>query len=172
MNSFIGPPFFVPRSVEVPSVRCHTAGMAATPRWGMTPRQSVERVCRERGSAEVVACCIDLLNGEDVDAELIFALGGPPARWAVEGGEPGPDYWLRVWAARGLLWVWEKRALPAMGEALHDPAWRVREMAAKVAARHQLGDLLPHIEHLLDDPNRRVRAAAERALTRITAARA
>ncbi len=120
----------------------------------------------------MIAACIDLLNGQDVDATLIHALGGPPARWAVDGGQGGPEYWLRVWGARGLLWAWHDSAAPALEVALRDPAWRVREMAAKVAARHEVGDLLQGLQSLRDDPNRRVRVAAERAVTRITAARA
>ncbi len=118
----------------------------------------------------VIAGCIDLLSGKDVDPTLLHALGGPPALWAVTGGEGGPDYWLRVWAARGLLWTWDDRALPAVETALGDPAWRVREMAAKVAARHHLGDLLEALDALRADPNLRVRAAAERAVTRIVSA--
>ena len=147
-------------------------GMGGTPRWGMTPRQSIERECSGRGTSEVVAGCVALLRGEDVDPMLIHALGGPPARWVVEGGQGGPDYWLRVWAARGLLWAWDDSALPVLATALQDPAWRVREMAAKVAARHALGNLLQELGKLCDDPNRRVRAAAERAVTRIGAVRA
>lgn len=116
--------------------------------------------------------CINLLNGAtDVDPTLIYALGGPPAQWAVSGGEGGPDYWLRVWAMRGLLWAWDDRALPVVEKALSDPAWRVREMAAKVAARHELDNLLQQLEQLLGDPHRRVAAAAQRAIARIVTVR-
>ena len=146
--------------------------MAPSTHWGMSPRESIEHECEKRGYEEVVSGCMALLRGEDVDPTLILALGGPPARWVVEGGDGGPDYWLRVWAARGLLWVWDDSALPAISMALRDAAWRVREMAARVAARHQLGEMLQELEHLLDDPSPRVRVAAERAVTRITAARA
>jgi HEAT repeat protein len=138
----------------------------------MTPRQSVQKECRERGRSLVVTGCVDLLAGKEVDPTLIYALGGPPARWAVVGGEGGPDYWLRVWASRGLLWAWDDSAAPALEKALSDPAWRVREMAAKVAGHHQLGDLLGALERLGDDPNHRVRAAAERAVARIITASA
>jgi HEAT repeat protein len=140
--------------------------------WGVTPRESVERACAARGRSVVVDGCVALLSGAtDVDRTLIYALGGPPARWAVSGGESGPDYWLRVWAARGLLWAWDERALPVVKTALSDPAWRVREAAARIAARHQLGDLLHDLEALRDDDaNRRVASAADRAITRIFAA--
>ena len=59
-------------------------------------------------------------------------------------GGPTEDqrYWLRVWAARGLLWAWDDTAIEAVRSGLRDPAWRVREMCAKVIARHAVGDLL------------------------------
>lgn len=78
--------------------------------------------------------------------------------------------WLRVWGARGLLWAWDESATSATGSALHDPAWRVREMAAKVAAKHRVGDVLDALEALRQDPNPRVRQAAERGIVRIVAA--
>lgn len=75
------------------------------------------------------------------------------------------------WAARGLLWAWDERALPVVETALSDPAWRVREAAAKIAARHQLGGLLQPLEALRDgDLNHRVVSAADRAIARILAA--
>jgi hypothetical protein len=45
-------------------------------------------------------------------------------------------------------------------------------MAAKVAARHKLGDLLQELGQLRKDPNHRVRAAAKRAVRRIAVAKA
>lgn len=45
-------------------------------------------------------------------------------------------------------------------------------MAAKVVARHKLGDALPAVSGLRSDPVPRVRAAAERAVAALTAARA
>lgn len=72
----------------------------------------------------VVAGCIDLLKGRDVDADLVLALGGPPACWVVTGEPSGPPYWLRVWALRGLLYAWDDVAHPAVESALDDEAWR------------------------------------------------
>ena len=136
--------------------------------WGKTPRQSIETECERRGKDALVAGCMDLLTGRATDSELIVALGGPPAHWAVSGDKPGgPDYWFRVWAARGLLWAWEDKALPAVLTALSDDSWRVREMAVKVVARHELGDALPIVTELRNDPVVRVRRAAERAVIRI-----
>lgn len=141
--------------------------MKGSASWGKTPRASIERECANRGKAAVVAGCIELLEGHDVDAELVLALGGPPARWVVTGEAPGPPYWLRVWALRGLLWAWGDEALPSVEAALHDDAWRVREMALKVVARHRLDEALTAVAGLQDDPVARVRTAALRALARL-----
>ena len=133
----------------------------------MTPRQRVEAECAKRGKFKVVAGCMALLAGRRADPELIVALGGPPASWALTGDASGPDYWLRVWAARGLLWAWDRRASRLILRALHDDAWRVREAATRVAARHRVQDALATLEELVDDTHPRVRAGARRALVRI-----
>ena len=111
---------------------------------------------------------MELINGGDSDAELVLALGGPPARWVVTGEPSGPPYWLRVWATRGLLWAWDDVALLSLQTALSDDAWRVREMALKVVARHKLDEALSMVVDLQEDPSARVRAAASRALVRIS----
>lgn len=119
----------------------------------------------------MVAGCVALLEGRGADPDLILALGGPPARWVLTDEAGGPDYWLRVWAARGLLWApWDDAALEAVTRALDDEAWRVREMALKVVARHRLDAALPRVVELRDDSVPRVRAAAARALARLVAA--
>jgi hypothetical protein len=139
--------------------------------WGKTPRESIQQECARRGKDAVVAGCMELLGGGDADAELILALGGPPARGVVTGEAPQQAYWLRVWATRGLLWAWDDVAVGSVGVALSDDAWRVREMALKVVARHRLEDTLLKVADLQDDPVPRVRAAASRALMRISAPR-
>jgi hypothetical protein len=116
----------------------------------------------------VVEACRDLLAGRDVDPEIVVALGGPPARWAVDGSTPGPDYWLRVWAARGLLWLWDDIATDAIVTALSDSSWRVREMTAKVVARHQVDAGLGVLLTLRDDPVARVRTAVTVAIQKLT----
>lgn len=138
----------------------------------MTPRQSIERECHRRGKPAVVSGCIALLEGRPADPHLIVALGGPPARWALTGEQGGPPYWLRVWAARGLLWTWADEATTAVVVALGDESWRVREMALKVVARHAVGDALPSVAELQDDDVARVRTAAVRALAALTKAEA
>lgn len=112
--------------------------------------------------------CIRLLSGQNVPPRIVYGLGGPPAKWAVTSGEPGPDYWLRVWALRGLLWNWNDSARSAVLDALTDDAWRAREMAAKVVARHRLDVALELLIVLQDDPLPRVRQAATRAIRRLT----
>ena len=123
------------------------------PSWGMTPRQSVEQECGRRGTAQVVAGCIGLLAGRDADADLVYALGGPAAE-SVLGPHPRRDqrYWLRVWAARALLYAWDDSAQNAVLAALEDESWRVREMAAKVVARRELGEAVRAVADLQHDP--------------------
>ena len=140
--------------------------------WDMTPRQSVEQECARRGEADVVAACVVLLAGGDVDRPFIFAIGGPAAE-SVLGPHPRQDqrYFLRVWAARALLYAWDDSAQPAVLGALADESWRVREMAAKVAAKRKIGDALSVVAEMSTDPVPRVRAAAARATAILTAVR-
>lgn len=135
------------------------------------PRDSIEAECGRRGKPAVVAGCIDLLEGRhDVDDDLVLALGGPPAELVLGGREGGKSgYWPRVWAARALLHAWDDRATAAIVQATADDAWRVREMAAKVIARHGVGDGFAAVVALRADPVPRVRAAAERAVALLTA---
>jgi hypothetical protein len=137
--------------------------------WGLTPRQSIEAECARRGHAAVVAGCVGLVVGDDVDPDLVVALAGPGADKFLDGRPHDDTYWLRVWGARGLLWAWDGSALGAVRRALGDDAWRVREMAAKVVARHLVGDVLAEVAALRDDPVPRVRAAATRAVAALTA---
>jgi HEAT repeat protein len=133
-----------------------------------TPRESVRRECTRRGRRAVVDGCVDLLAGRGADPDLIVALGGPPARWAKTGEASGPEYWLKVWAARGLLWNWDEVAVPTVLSALDDEAWRVREMALRVVARHSIRDGAAAVARLENDPSARVRSAAARARARLS----
>jgi hypothetical protein len=136
----------------------------------MTPRENVTAECRRRGLEAVVAGCVDLLDGDGSDEGLIVALGGQAAPYVLSGREGGASgYWPRVWAARGLLYAWADAAAPAIIRATSDDAWRVREMAAKVIARHRVADALDAIVALRHDPVPRVRAAASRAVMTLTA---
>lgn len=89
-----------------------------------------------------------------------------------DGTARGDSYWLRVWGLRGLLWVWDDSAAPATIAALHDESWRVREMAAKVIAKHQVGDALPTLADMRGDPVERVRYATDRAIRILTGTQA
>lgn len=131
--------------------------------WGQTPRQSIAAATARHGHDAVVAACLDLLAGRDADPALVAALGGPRA--PLDAVAP---YWLRVWGLRGLLWEWDVRALPAVRGATGDDAWRVREMAAKVVARHRLDAALEEVVALQHDGVARVRVAAARAVRLLT----
>lgn len=135
--------------------------------WGLTPRESIKLECGRRGTAELVACCVDLLEQRDADDALVFAIGGPAARSVLDGRQRS---WLRVWAARALLYAWDDTATEAVLTALADESCRVREMAVKVVARRLVGEALEDVSELRHDPVARVRLAAARATAILTTA--
>jgi HEAT repeat protein len=63
--------------------------------------------------------------------------------------------------------VWDDCAIGTIVATTSDPSWRVREMAAKVIARHHVQPAIDEIMALLNDQNARVRAAAHRAFEAI-----
>jgi hypothetical protein len=139
----------------------------------VSPRQSISAECARRGQGAVVAGCVALLQGRAADTDLYLALAGPAAEAVLRGAAGGVDgYWPRVWGARGLLYAWEEAAAPAVVHATADEAWRVREMALKVIARHVIGDAFEVVVKLRNDPIARVRRAAHRAEERLVGARA
>ena len=100
--------------------------------WGMTPRQSVLVECERRSREDVARDCVAILNGQPFDDHFLRVLAGPSAETVLEeraGGVHG--YWPRVWAARGLLHVWDDVATDAIIETTTDESWRVREMSPK-----------------------------------------
>jgi hypothetical protein len=126
------------------------------------------------GGDTVASWCAELLTArvdhDDPDRPTLEWLGGASTSY-VEGRLQDSatfDYWPRVWGARGLLHVWPAAAEPAVTAAvvaaLADPAWRVREMAAKVVAQHEVGEAADALLPCAADPVARVRAAAVRAL--------
>jgi hypothetical protein len=142
-------------------------GVIAT-RWGKTPRESVEDECRRVGTKLLVSRCVDILRDGDVDEDTLRALAGPGAEQILQGREGGTSgYWPRVWAMRGFLYAWDESAVDVVIAGAEDESWRVREMSAKVIARHQLVEAFETMESLKDDEIARVRAAAERALMRL-----
>ena len=136
--------------------------------WGVTPRVSIEAECRRVGTARVVANCIQMLSGGEIDVETLHALAGPAAAEILRGHAGGVSgYWPRVWAMRGFLYAWDDVATRVVIEGAKDESWRVREMSAKVGARHRVGDALEAMVALGHDPVLRVRRAADRAIVRV-----
>ncbi len=139
----------------------------------VTPRLRITAERARRGTGPLTAGCVALLGGrpEEVSDALIIVLGGESGVYVLDGAAGGRNgYWPRVWAARGLLHAWDPAATGAIIGATSDEAWRVREMAAKVIARHRVGDAFDAVAVLRADPVERVRAAAARAVTVLTAA--
>jgi hypothetical protein len=144
-----------------------------SPTQSSTPKQRIAAECARRGRGLLTAGCIALLEDRpgEVSDDLIVVLGGEHGRNVLDGADGGKSgYWPRVWAARALLHQWDPAAAAAVTGATHDEAWRVREMAAKVIAAHRVGDALDAVAALRTDPVERVRAAAARTVTLLTAA--
>ena len=94
-----------------------------------------------------------------------------PAANSIVDREPDDEqrYWLRVWepaACCGSGMTWRSTR---SGPGLVDSSWRVREMSAKVIARHTVGQLFEAVATLREDPIPRVRTAATRAIITLTA---
>jgi hypothetical protein len=137
-----------------------------------TPKQRIAAECARHGTGPLIAGCVALLANrpDEVSDQLVLVLGGEHGRNVLDGFNGGKaGYWPRVWAARVLLHQWDPAATAAITGATHDEAWRVREMAAKVIAAHRVGDALDEVAALRVDPVERVRAAAARAVTLLTA---
>ena len=121
------------------------------------------------GVPGTVDLCVDLLEGADraehPDAMpyftgLVFEKGSPttdPKHWK--------DYWVRTWGARGLLYVWDESAAPAVVAGLDDEHWRPAEMCLKVATKHEIGEAGPRAAVLaVEGELPRVRVQALRTL--------
>ena len=133
-----------------------------------SPRLRVESECVRLGHSEVIRRCLELLAGGSAEVEFVVALGGPGALRILSNDVPDSQtYWLRVWAARGLLWAGPGTDAELLRCAFSDDSWRVREMICKVVGRHRVGDMLADVAELESDPTPRVRAAASRAVMRI-----
>lgn len=120
------------------------------------------------GETGFVQRCVGLLQttswGEEPELMSYMAPAGPRF---VEFGLGREGYWLRVWPLRAFLYAWDPRAEQAVVAALSDEHWRVREMAAKVAASRHIGASAGPASALLSDPVPRVRAAAARVLAQV-----
>ncbi len=113
------------------------------------------------GEAEVVTRAIALVGGFNSGEEFLLVVGGRHAQ-GILGGAP-PLYWPELWGMRALLYVWDDSAAPAVTAALSNQAWRVREMATRVAATRSL-PVAETLIALTADEVARVRASAARAL--------
>jgi HEAT repeat protein len=140
----------------------------------LRPEERVRLLVDRIGSAPFARWCADLLAGrvahDDPDEPSLLWLGGHHGveLLALDDLAASPHaYWPPVWAARGLLHVWDPLAATAIVEALGHDHWRVREMAAKVVRRWELGDAADALTPLLSDAVPRVRLAAVRALARV-----
>lgn len=166
-----------------------------------SPRDLLARLEADVGTAQAATLCAELLTADDPrdHAATVEYLGGAAGRSLVEDGRTWKPYWARVWAARGLLYVWDDLAAPAVIDGLADEHWRVAEMCLKVCARRELpcgedgvrlaahdmprvraaavralgaaGDTehVAAVRELTDDPADDVRRAASRALERMAA---
>lgn len=137
------------------------------------PRDRIRAVAQEYGEPVVAGWCILLLAGAGpaaVPREAATALGGRHAQALLADAHPDQQHWWRVWGARGLLYAWHDTARATLWAALDDEAWRVREAALRVVARRRLDEHPQSVADRLEDPVRRVRAAADRALVRIGSA--
>lgn len=111
------------------------------------------------GYTTLVDWAMRLLSGEtspgaEQDPDIAL-LGG------MDAIEP---YMARVWAGQALLQAWHHKADDAVQLALDDDAWQVREIAAQLAAHHELVYTAELVQLLTDDAYPHVRIAAAKAL--------
>ncbi|MBP1326602.1 hypothetical protein JOF28_001834 [Leucobacter exalbidus] len=116
------------------------------------------------GEAEVVTRALSLIDGNNEGEDFLLFVGGEHAQGILDGAPV--LYWPELWGMRSLLYVWNDTATPAVVNALHNTAWRVREMAARVIAERSLPATMELIE-LLGDDTPRVRIAVARALAAV-----
>ncbi|ONI69403.1 hypothetical protein BWI15_22730 [Kribbella sp. ALI-6-A] len=136
------------------------------------PKDVVRAACAEYGEDVVVGWCVALLTGEISGEEafgaelpkLVAITGSPdPGGWS-KPVDPVNYYWVRVWAARALMYTWRDEAVDALRAVADDPAWRVREHVARITAQRELGELVDSLLPMLDHELPRVRAAGVRAV--------
>lgn len=130
-----------------------------------SPSQLMGRLAAHVGEQQAARLCAAVLAADDPHdhPEMVLFLGGGPGRSILDGGGWGPDYWTRVWGARGLLYVWDETAAPTVLARLRDEAWRVAEMCLKVSVRREL-PAADDASRLATHELPRVRATAMRVL--------
>ena len=75
-------------------------------------------------------------------------------------------YWPRVWAARGMAYLGDLRAVPTLVDGIADEHWRVRMTCIQTLGRLRAKGVTEHLIEGLDDSHERVRLAAATALAR------
>ena len=119
--------------------------------------------------AATVGLCVELLEGADRDehADAMPYLTGWCSTGARRPSIPTSwkDYWVRTWGARGLLYVWDDIAAPAVVAGLDDEHWRPAEMCLKVSTKREIGEAGPRAAVLaVQGEPPRVRVQALRTL--------
>ena len=131
--------------------------------------QLVRELTEHIGERATVDVCVALLKGADRTTYpdeipyltgVVFDEDSPiyyPSQWK--------DYWVRTWGGRGLLYVWDGSAAPAVVAGLRDEHWRPAEMCLKVSTKRGIGEAGPRAADLADRAELpRVRIQALRTL--------
>lgn len=136
------------------------------------PREVVQAAVAAHGEDTVIDWAVAFLIGEisgtaayGEELPKLVAITGSanPGGWS-QPVDPVNYYWIRVWAARVFLYVWRDDVVDALLAVADDPAWRVREHVARIAAQRELGQLVDALLPMLEHELPRVRAAAVRAI--------
>lgn len=130
-----------------------------------TPRALFEELAAHVGETRAAETCARFLRGVDPTRhqDVLPYFAGRATDAVLAGSSPWQPYWLRVWGARGLLYVWSDAVAGDVLAGLRDEHWRVAEMCLKVSGRRDLPvaeDGVRLSRHELP----RVRSAALRAL--------
>lgn len=134
------------------------------------PRQLLAEGVAEYGIHSVVDTCLALLEGhvefELLPVPVVFVAGIQVESLVQRGALSARDqrYWPRVWGGRGLRYVWLEYAGPGVVGSLEDPAWRVREVSAKVVRQRRVLGAVDALCERLGDESVRVQVAAVQAL--------
>jgi hypothetical protein len=130
-----------------------------------TPRETWAALASDVGEPAAARRCVAMLTVDSPSevADTLQRLGGAAAD-ALRDGSPWKPYWVRVWGARGLLYVWDESCAPSVVQGLADEHWRVAEMCVKVCAGREIGAAGPAVAQLADHELARVRSAVARAL--------
>lgn len=130
-----------------------------------SPRLMFGELAQHIDEATATGICADLLGGTDPrDYPTAFWYFGARGTEKFLAGTWGPEYWSRVWGARGLLYLWSDDVSSTVLTGLSDEAWRVAEMCLKVAAKREVGGAGDGAVRLADHELSRVRVAAMRVL--------